>query len=46
MVVVAWYMDDSAEDQRAPHQCVPPRPVSAEELAALGVLQWHLTADE
>ena len=45
MVVRAWYMDDSSEDQRAPHQQVPNKPVSKEQLDAIGVLQWALDAD-
>ena len=41
MVVVAWYMDSSDDDQRKPHQLDPPKPVSSAELDALGVLQFH-----
>ncbi|BBN13202.1 1,2-dihydroxy-3-keto-5-methylthiopentene dioxygenase [Marchantia polymorpha subsp. ruderalis] len=44
--VEAWYMDDSTEDQRLPHRLVPNKPVSARDLADLGVLQWHLDADK
>lgn len=42
MVVRAWYMDESDADQRAPHECVPARPVTVEQLAALGVLSFSL----
>jgi len=41
----AWYMDDSSEDQRKPHNRNPPEYVSLEKLAALGVLHWVLDAD-
>ncbi len=41
-MVRAWYMDDSAEDQRLPHKCVPDREVTSAELDALGVLQFKL----
>ncbi|KAL3690946.1 hypothetical protein R1sor_004597 [Riccia sorocarpa] len=39
-------MDDSTEDQRLPHRQTPNKPVSAQELAELGVIQWHLDADK
>src|SRR5690242_10296222 len=46
MAIEAWYMDDSSEDQRAPHKQTPNAPVSREQLDALGVLQWSgLDAD-
>ncbi len=45
MVVSAWYMDVSDADQRTPHQCTPPEPVTPEQLLELGVLQWHIDAD-
>nr|ABK21202.1 unknown [Picea sitchensis]ABK22427.1 unknown [Picea sitchensis] len=41
----AWYMDDSAEDQRLPHHRNPPQYLSLEKLADLGVLYWKLDAD-
>ncbi|KAJ7564234.1 hypothetical protein O6H91_02G008700 [Diphasiastrum complanatum] len=41
----AWYMDDSDKDQRLPHHLNPPRYVSHEALAKLGVLHWVLNAD-
>eukprot|EP01018_Ginkgo_biloba_P029379 Gb_08131 [translate_table: standard] len=41
----AWYMDDSAEDQRLPHHTNSPQYVSLEKLADLGVLYWKLDAD-
>eukprot|EP00252_Welwitschia_mirabilis_P019616 TRINITY_DN458_c0_g2_i2.p1 TRINITY_DN458_c0_g2~~TRINITY_DN458_c0_g2_i2.p1 ORF type:complete len:192 (+),score=28.13 TRINITY_DN458_c0_g2_i2:166-741(+) len=41
----AWYMDESNDDQRLPHHCDPPRYVLLDELAELGVLYWHLDAD-
>ncbi|XP_024394211.1 acireductone dioxygenase 1 [Physcomitrium patens] len=41
----AWYMDDSADDQRKPHHRSPPEYVSLEKLAELGVLHWVLDAD-
>ncbi|XP_030044866.1 1,2-dihydroxy-3-keto-5-methylthiopentene dioxygenase [Microcaecilia unicolor] len=44
-MVVAWYMDESQEDQRKPHQLQPNRPVSCEELRQLGVRSWKLDAD-
>jgi 1,2-dihydroxy-3-keto-5-methylthiopentene dioxygenase len=40
--IEAWYMDDSQEDQRTPHQCTPNRPVSFEDLEKVGVLYWKL----
>jgi len=44
--VEAWYMDDSAEDQRLLHRRTPNEPVSEKVLTDLGVLQWHLDADK
>ncbi|XP_044146207.1 1,2-dihydroxy-3-keto-5-methylthiopentene dioxygenase [Bufo gargarizans] len=44
-MVQAWYMDDSAEDQRKPHQLQPNRPVSEQELQRLGVHAYKLDAD-
>lgn len=41
MPIVAWYMDDSSEDQRKPHQLSPNVPVSKDKLKALGVLAWE-----
>lgn len=41
----AWYMDSSDEDQRKPHRLNPNRPVSLDELKALGVHYWKLNAD-
>ncbi|KAH7388243.1 hypothetical protein KP509_16G065600 [Ceratopteris richardii] len=41
----AWYMDDSALDQRLPHHLVPRQNVSHQKLAELGVLHWVLDAD-
>lgn len=41
----AWYMDESTEDQRLPHRCIPNRPCSLETLRGLGVLSWRLDAD-
>lgn len=46
MVVRAWYMDSSEEDQRKPHQQVPNKQCPIEKLVELGVLQWHLDADK
>lgn len=43
-MVSAWYMDDSKEDQRAPHKTDPLQPVSLEELKALGVLYFQVTS--
>eukprot|EP00611_Tribonema_gayanum_P011779 TRINITY_DN2211_c4_g1_i1.p1 TRINITY_DN2211_c4_g1~~TRINITY_DN2211_c4_g1_i1.p1 ORF type:complete len:218 (-),score=74.73 TRINITY_DN2211_c4_g1_i1:602-1174(-) len=46
MPLEAWYMDDDTEtDQREPHRKVPNEPCSFETLDALGVLHWHLDAD-
>ncbi|XP_007902920.1 1,2-dihydroxy-3-keto-5-methylthiopentene dioxygenase [Callorhinchus milii] len=42
----AWYMDDSAEDQRKPHKLEPNKPVSLQQLEPLGVLYWKLNADK
>ncbi|XVE81672.1 hypothetical protein DITRI_Ditri15bG0084000 [Diplodiscus trichospermus] len=42
MAIEAWFMDDSKEDQRLPHQRYPNEPVSLDHLAELGVLYWHL----
>ena len=39
-------MDDSNEDQRLPHQCDPPVPVSLDELKRLGVLYFHFDIDD
>lgn len=36
-MVEAWYMDESQEDQRAPHRLQPNRAVSLEQLRRLGV---------
>ncbi|XP_065184468.1 acireductone dioxygenase-like [Sycon ciliatum] len=45
-MVRAWYMDSSADDQRLPHQCEPPKPVALDELRDLtGVLHWQIDAD-
>jgi 1,2-dihydroxy-3-keto-5-methylthiopentene dioxygenase len=41
----SWYMDSSNEDQRLPHHLDPPKYVTYEELAKLGVLHWVLDAD-
>lgn len=48
MPITAWFMDaDTAADQRLPHKQEPNKPVSREELAALGVLSWEgLDADK
>ena len=43
-MVAAWYMDASADDQRAPHQRAPPEACSLDVLARLGVLHWKLDA--
>lgn len=37
-MVEAWYMDESQEDQRAPHRQRPNRAVSLEQLRRLGVV--------
>ncbi|KAM0988642.1 hypothetical protein FF1_012662 [Malus domestica] len=44
-VIQAWYMDDGDEDQRLPHHKEPKEFVSLDQLAELGVLSWHLDAD-
>eukprot|EP00850_Spirogloea_muscicola_P020342 SM000213S06807 [mRNA] locus=s213:84456:86608:+ [translate_table: standard] len=44
--IEAWYMDDSAEDQRLEHRLSPNQPVSSNKLDDLGVLQWRLDADQ
>jgi len=41
----SWYMDSSNEDQHLPHHLHPPKYVTHEELAKLGVLHWVLDAD-
>ncbi len=38
-------MDDSKEDQRLPHRLEPNKPVSVEELRALGLLYFHFDLD-
>ncbi|KAI8467010.1 MAG: aci-reductone dioxygenase, partial [Monoraphidium minutum] len=43
--IEAWYMDDSEEDQRLPHQRVPNKPCPLAELNRLGVKSWKLDAD-
>uniref|UniRef100_A0A0E9X3W1 Acireductone dioxygenase n=1 Tax=Anguilla anguilla TaxID=7936 RepID=A0A0E9X3W1_ANGAN len=45
IIMEAWYLDESDEDQRLPHKCNPNKPVSLEELKQLGVLHWKLNAD-
>ncbi|KAG2468630.1 1,2-dihydroxy-3-keto-5-methylthiopentene dioxygenase [Polypterus senegalus] len=44
-MVQAWYMDDSDDDQRNPHQLEPNQTVTLERLKKLGVLYWKLNAD-
>lgn len=44
-MVEAWYMDESQEDQRAPHRQRPNRAVSLEQLRRLGVVYRRLDAD-
>ncbi|XP_031477918.1 probable inactive acireductone dioxygenase 2 [Nymphaea colorata] len=44
--IQAWYMNDTNEDQRLPHHCNPEEYVSLEKLSELGVLYWHLNADD
>jgi len=41
----AYYYDNLPGDQRLPHDCVPSRPVSAENLAALGVKFWTVPVE-
>ncbi|KAF7353566.1 1,2-dihydroxy-3-keto-5-methylthiopentene dioxygenase [Mycena sanguinolenta] len=38
----AYYFENLPTDQRLPHTTDPLRPVSAETLAKLGVLSWHV----
>jgi hypothetical protein len=38
----AWYMDDSSEDQRQPHQLSPSQPVSHDQLKKIGVLYFKV----
>jgi len=40
--LLAWRMDDSSEDQRAPHRRDPNEVVSPAHLRELGVLSWKL----
>ncbi|KAL7144793.1 hypothetical protein ABFS83_07G036200 [Erythranthe nasuta] len=42
MAIQAWFMQESDDDQRLPHQKNPPEFVSMEQLADLGVLYWYL----
>ena len=42
IMVKAWFMDSSDEDQRLPHQLDPPEPVSLEDLKNCGVLYWKV----
>ncbi|XP_053315859.1 acireductone dioxygenase [Spea bombifrons] len=44
-MVQAWYMDDSAEDQRRPHRLDPDQPVTVQQLSELGVHSYKLDAD-
>ncbi|KAF5840497.1 aci-reductone dioxygenase [Dunaliella salina] len=44
--IEAWYMDDSPEDQRAPHKKTPNEVATPQKLAELGVLYWKLDADK
>lgn len=42
-MVAAWFMDDdTAADQRLPHQTDPLQPVSLAQLRAIGVLHWTI----
>ncbi|KAJ6461792.1 hypothetical protein C8R45DRAFT_1179059 [Mycena sanguinolenta] len=41
----AYYFDNLPTDQRHPHTGDPLQPVSAETLAKLGVLSWHVPVD-
>jgi 1,2-dihydroxy-3-keto-5-methylthiopentene dioxygenase len=41
MTISAWYMDDSPEDQRAPHRREPNVDAPVELLDKLGVLHWE-----
>lgn len=43
MDLEAWYLDRSEDDQRKPHRQNPNRPVSVEQLKALGVFYWKVT---
>jgi len=45
-MVQAWFMDDSKDDQRLPHKTDPVQMVSLEQLAAIGVLYWHIPTSE
>lgn len=40
--IEAWYMDDVDGSPSAPHKREPNRPVSLDDLAALGVLSFHV----
>ncbi|MED6171148.1 Ard4p [Stylosanthes scabra] len=42
MAIEAWFMDDSNEDPRLPHQTNPKHSVSLHQLSELGVLYWKL----
>ncbi|KAJ6464960.1 Acireductone dioxygenase ARD family [Mycena sanguinolenta] len=42
----AYYFDNLPTDQRLPHTTDPLQPVSAETLAKLGVLSWHVPISE
>ncbi|XP_041044445.1 1,2-dihydroxy-3-keto-5-methylthiopentene dioxygenase isoform X1 [Carcharodon carcharias] len=42
----AWYMDESAGDQRKPHQRQPNEAVTRKELEQYGILYWKLDADK
>jgi len=41
----AYYFDNLPGDQRLPHDCVPPRPVSDETLQKIKVKYWHIPVD-
>ena len=41
-----WYMDDSDDDQRLPHQQNPNQPASISDIRNLGVVSWQLDADK
>ena len=41
-MVLAWYMDDSKEDQRLPHKPANCETVSLSHLADVGVLYWKV----
>jgi 1,2-dihydroxy-3-keto-5-methylthiopentene dioxygenase len=42
----AYFYDNLPGDQRLPHDYIPSRPVSTEDLESLNIKHWHIPVDE